>query len=114
MDEKDKQITTKLLAHNTRLWVIGWLTCIPAVLLPHSLCRSTTANVPAGRQMPIASVVRCNNKKKMRIRTLWILIAILTNNLIFAQTDCEKAKVQATLDFQKSIYSFHSEEMLPV
>ena len=36
---------------------IGWLTCIPAVLLPHSLCRSTTANAPANRQMPIASVV---------------------------------------------------------
>jgi hypothetical protein len=50
----------------------------------------------------------------MRIITLCILTAILTNNLIFAQTDCEKAKVQATLDFQKSIYSFHSEEMLPV
>ena len=50
----------------------------------------------------------------MKITTLCILIAILTNNLIFAQTDCEKAKVQATLDFQKSIYSFHSEEMLPV
>ena len=42
---------------------IGWLTCIPAVLLPHSLCRSTTANAPANRQMPIASVVRGNAKK---------------------------------------------------
>ena len=31
---------------------IGWLTCIPAVLLPHSLCRSTTANAPANRQCP--------------------------------------------------------------
>ena len=50
----------------------------------------------------------------MKIRTLCILTFILTNNLIFAQTDCEKAKVQATLDFQKSLYSFHSEEMLPV
>jgi len=36
---------------------IGWLTCIPAVLLPHSPCRFTTANAPANRQMPIASVV---------------------------------------------------------
>jgi len=46
---------------------IGWLTCIPAVLLPHSLCRSTTANAPANRQMPIASVVRgkAKNKKTM-------------------------------------------------
>ena len=42
---------------------IGWLTCIPAVLLPHSLCRFTTANAPANRQMPIASVVMGNSKK---------------------------------------------------
>jgi len=42
---------------------IGWLTCIPAVLLPHSLCRFTTANAPANRQMPIASVVRRQLKK---------------------------------------------------
>jgi len=42
---------------------IGWLTCIPAVLLPHSLCRFTTANAPANRQMPIASVVMCNPEK---------------------------------------------------
>ena len=42
---------------------IGWLTCIPAVSLPHSLCRSTTANAPANRQMPIASVVMANTKK---------------------------------------------------
>jgi len=43
---------------------IGWLTCIPAVLLPHSPCRSTTANAPANRQMPIASVVRRQLRKK--------------------------------------------------
>ena len=42
---------------------IGWLTCIPAVLLPHSPCRFTTANAPANRQMPIASVVRRYGKK---------------------------------------------------
>ena len=40
---------------NTRS--VHWL---PDVLLagfaPHSLCRSTTANAPANRQMPIASV----------------------------------------------------------
>jgi len=42
--------------------VIGWLTCIPAVLLPHSLCRSTTGNAPANRQIPIASVVSQNNE----------------------------------------------------
>jgi hypothetical protein len=45
---------------------IGWLTCIPAALLPHSLCRFTTANAPANRQMPIASVVSKHNKKKRR------------------------------------------------
>jgi len=42
----------------------GWLMCIPAVLLPHSLCRCATANAPANRQMPIASVVSGNLKKK--------------------------------------------------
>jgi hypothetical protein len=31
----------------------GWLTCNPRSLLPHSSCRSTTANAPANRQMPI-------------------------------------------------------------
>ena len=43
---------------------IGWLTCISAVLLPHSLCRGATANAPANRQMPIASVVMGKRKKK--------------------------------------------------
>jgi len=33
-------------------------------LLPHSLCRFTTANAPANRQMPIASVVSSNFRKK--------------------------------------------------
>ena len=45
---------------------IGWLTCIPAVLLPHSPCRSTTANAPANRQMPIASVVMANSKNEKK------------------------------------------------
>ena len=44
----------------------GWLTCIPAVLLPHSPCRSTTANAPANRQMPIASVVSGKHKKQKK------------------------------------------------
>ena len=43
-----------------------------------------------------------------------ILTFILAINLTYAQTDCQKAKVQAKLDFHKSIYSFHSEEMFPV
>jgi len=44
----------------------GWLTCIPAVLLPHSLRRSTTANAPANRQMPIASVVSSHSEKRKK------------------------------------------------
>jgi len=51
-NDKKKFQQTKHLTANTRLWVIGWLTCIPAVLLPHSLCRFTTANAPANRQCP--------------------------------------------------------------
>jgi len=47
----------------------GWLTCILAVLIPHSLCRSTTANAHANRQMPIASVVSRNYKKKQPYTT---------------------------------------------
>ena len=43
---------------------IGWLTCISQSLRPHSLCRFTTANAPANRQMPIASVVTNKPKKK--------------------------------------------------
>jgi hypothetical protein len=54
---------TEGLVQHTPMF-IGWLTCIPAVLLPHSLYRFTTANAPANRQMPIASVVRWHSKKK--------------------------------------------------
>ena len=46
---------------------IGWLTCIPAVLLPHSPCRCATVNAPANRQMPIASVVRGHFKKNKKM-----------------------------------------------
>jgi len=35
-------------------------------LLPHSLCRFTTANAPANRQMPIASVVSSKPKKRKK------------------------------------------------
>jgi hypothetical protein len=64
----------------------GWLTCIPAVLLPHSPCRSTTANAPANRQMPIASVVMCKRKKKekpVQIDIIYreIKLFTTTNNL---------------------------------
>jgi len=57
---------------------IGWLTCIQRSLLPHSLCRFTTANAPANRQMPIASVVRHNSKNE-KIDQLSMLT---TENLI--------------------------------
>jgi len=50
----------------------------------------------------------------MKKKIFVILTFILTINLTYAQTDCQKAKVQATLDFKKSMYSFHSEEMFPV
>jgi hypothetical protein len=42
-------------------------------LLPHSLCRRATANAPANRQMPIASVVRgkCKKKKDMNKSSIY-------------------------------------------
>jgi len=47
---------------NTRS--VHWLPDVHlAGFAPHSLCRSTTANAPANRQMPIASVGRGNQKK---------------------------------------------------
>ena len=63
---------TKCLAHNTRL--VHWLADVhsagfaPALasLIFNSLCRFTTANAPANRQMPIASVVMRQCKKKER------------------------------------------------
>ena len=51
---------------------IGWLTCIPAVLLPHSLCRRATVNAPANRQMPIASVVMAYSRKTKTTQLLEI------------------------------------------
>ena len=51
---------------------IGWLTCIPAVLRPHFLCRFTTGNSPANRQMPIASVVMPKEAKGI-LNTLVLL-----------------------------------------
>lgn len=52
-----------------------------------------------------------NNLKKSIYVLLIFNVAI---NVVSAQTECQNAKVQATLDFEKSLYSFHSEEMLPV
>ena len=60
----------------------GWLTCIPQVLLPHSPCRFTTANAPANRQMPIASVVMRHSKKgkktDLRLKNLWRTVRFVT------------------------------------
>ena len=44
------------LVQHTLCSLAGWRT-FRRVLLPHSLCRFTTANAPANRQMPIVSVV---------------------------------------------------------
>jgi len=67
---------------------IGWLTCIPAVLLPHSLCRSTTANAPANRQMPIASVVSSYGKKNKKMKRIaFISLLILTTISTFAHKE---------------------------
>jgi hypothetical protein len=48
--------------------LIGWLTCIPAVLLPRSLCPSADGQrmLPpsADGQMPIASVVMGHFRNK--------------------------------------------------
>ena len=56
---------------------IGWLTCISAVLRPHSPCRFTTANAPANRQMPIASVVSGKAMTTQPVRQNRVLFDIL-------------------------------------
>ena len=71
---------------------IGWLTCNLEVLLPHSLCRSTTANAPANRQMPIASVVRCNPKKEKRLRTI---IEMIKDKTTIQKTNGDSVMSQA-------------------
>ncbi|WP_321437663.1 energy transducer TonB [uncultured Bacteroides sp.] len=50
----------------------------------------------------------------MKTEIFTILLLILTLNSAYAQVDCQKAKQQAKLDFDKSEYSFHSEEFLPI
>ena len=68
----NKQLyTTNGLAANTRLWDIGWLTCISQSLLPHfllSLCDRKYARRPP---MPIASVVSSKPKKKKKTEQRW-------------------------------------------
>ena len=77
---------------------IGWLTCIPAVLHPHSLCRSTTANAPANRQMPIASVVRRHFRKKRKKERIMIRFPsiLLTFFCLTLLTNCD--------NFEKKFY----------
>lgn len=53
-----------------------------------------------------------NNSLKNNIFVMLIFVGAI--NVVSAQTECQNAKVQATLDFEKSLYSLHSEEMLPV
>jgi hypothetical protein len=90
---------------------IGWLTCIPAVLLPHSPCRFTTANAPANRQMPIASVVMAHNKKNKKNEIMEILdiinstVLLILGVLYFAQ--------DRTLKFMKTAMdAFDPEKLL--
>ena len=80
---------------------IGWLTCIQRSLLPHSLCRFTTANAHANRQMPIASVVMRNSKKKKeRRKTNDKLIRLLIiERLITKKNSMKKENFIFTLVF---------------
>jgi hypothetical protein len=57
---------------------IGWLTCIPAVLLPHSLCRCATANTTATRPCPQPRSLGASLEKKTTITEA-------TNNADFEQ-----------------------------
>jgi len=68
----------------------GWLTCNLEVLLPHSPCRFTTANAPANRQMPIASVVMGSYRKKKNMRKLQLLLVIG----MFCYSCADKQKTQ--------------------
>jgi len=58
--------------------------------------------------------VGVSGHKKMKTTTFTILILILTFSFADAQTDCKNAIEHANVDFKKSDFSFHSEEILPV
>ena len=77
---------------------IGWLTCIPAALLPHSLCRSTTVKAPANRQMPIASVVMGHSKRKGLLLELCFKI--------FDELSALRLKNDLQLDFFVRLFDF--------
>ena len=77
---------------------IGWLTCIPAVLLPHSLCRRATVNAPANRPMPIASVVSANFRKKMKTANFIILLTF------FGLFSCKKENIYTPFQPAKISY----------
>jgi len=67
----DDIITTERPAGNTRLWDNSLICSTLKVGLPHSFHRSVTANTPANRLLPIASVVRGNPgyKKLIELRS---------------------------------------------
>ena len=87
----------------------GWLTCYLEVLLPHSLCRSTTANAPANRQMPIASVVMGYIRKKERYmkNRIYRLLLVVCLTLIFL-TGCtnhsDKTAIHRPHNLGKNIF----------
>ena len=62
----DDCITTERPAANTRLSDNSRIRAILEFHRPHYLHRSSTVKAPAIRLLPIASVVRCKGKKKMR------------------------------------------------
>jgi len=76
---------------------IGWLTCIPAVLLPHSLCRFTTANAPVNRQMPIASVIRGSCKKTKQILNENQMVTMNKKNQITANIEQAKKLAEESI-----------------
>lgn len=73
-----------------------------------------TADSDEARKPQHFIYVNVSGHKKMKTTTLAILILILNFSYANAQTDCQKANECAKMDFKKSDFSFHSEEMLPV
>jgi len=58
--DREQKILIQIIWNNHRIpMFIGWLTRIPAVLLPHSLCRSTTANAPANGTFRETDTAKC-------------------------------------------------------